>query len=203
MHITQKFYDFIVLLNSKYSYIMNNASELIEDGEDWRSFFKKDILKYIRNIRDYDLKELCIFFTDDFLGKKTEWSDFLVEKTILKTNSGGSFFYDKLNTYLDNHDIEMTKCYLMALKFGFHGYKTNPLANEYDSYLFRFKSYADIKSEIMLRQYESDLLVPRGNKAVALILLFVLLILIPVFVKVYYIIVTFNHLNSCYINWGY
>ena len=203
MHITQKFYDFIVLLNSKYSYIMNNASDVIEDGEDWRSFFKKDILKYIRGIRDYDLKELCIFFTDEFLTKKTEWSEFLIEKTILKTNSGGSLFYDRLNTYLDNQDVDMTKCYLMALKFGFNGYKSSPLINEYDSYLFRFKSYADIKNDGVLRQYESDLLVPRGNKALGLILLLILLILIPIFVKIYYIIVTFSHLNSCYIKWGY
>ncbi len=203
MRITQRFYDFVVLLNSKYSYIMNNASEVIDEGEDWRSFFKKDILKYIRSIRDYDLKELCIFFTDEFLAKKTEWSDFLIEKTILKTNSGGSLFYDRLNTYLDNQDIDMTTCYLMALKFGFNGYKSSPLTNEYDSYFFRFKSYAEIKKESVLRQYESDLLVPRGNKALGLILLLILLILIPIFVKIYYIIFTFNHLNSCYIKWGY
>ena len=203
MKITQKFYDFIVLLNSKYSYIMNNASELIEEGEDWRSFFKKDILKYIRSIKDYDLKELCIFFTDDFLAKKTEWSEFLIEKTILKTNSGGSLFYDRLNTYLDSHDADMAKCYLIALKAGFNGYKSNPLQNEYDSCLFRFRSYSEIKTESMLRQYESDLLVPRGNKALGLILLLVVLIMIPIFVKVYYIIVTFKHLNACYASWGY
>lgn len=203
MHVSQKFYDFIVLLNSKYTYITTSTSELIDDGEDWRLFFKRDILKYIRSIRDYDLKELCIFFTDDFLNKKTDWSSFLVEKTILKTNSGGSIFYERINSYLDNKDIEMSRCYLMALKFGFTGYKDNPLKDEYDSYLSRFKSYFNMKNEIMLDQYEGDLLAHRSSKPIAIIVSFILLILVPIVVKIYYIILTFRYLNNCYLKWGY
>lgn len=203
MHISQKFYDFIVLLNSKYTYITTSASEVIDDGEDWRLFFKRDILKYIRNIRDYDLKELCIFFTDDFLNKKIDWSMFLIEKTILKSNSGGSLFYDRINAYLDNKDVEMSRCYLMALKFGFTGYKDNPLKNEYDSYLSRFTSYVNVKNEVMLDQYEGDLMVPRSSRPIGVIVSLILLVVIPIVVKIYYIIVTFKHLNTCYLQWGY
>jgi hypothetical protein len=203
MQITQKFYDFIVLLSSKYNYANTMSFDAIDEGEDWRLFFKKDILKYVRNIKDYDLKELCIFFTDDFLSKKTEWSEFLIEKAILRCNTGGSVFYERLDGYLENKDINMAKCYLIALKFGFTGYKKNPLENDYEFYFNKFKSYANIKTEIMLEQYEGDLKVPRTNRNLTIILFALLIISIPIMIKVYYIITTFNYLNQCYLQWGY
>lgn len=199
MQITQKFYDFIVLLNSKYCYI--NASETIDDEEDWRIFFKKDLLKYMRNIRDYNLKELCIFFVDDFLSKKTDWSMFLIEKTILTSNSGGSLFYERLNLYIENQDIEMTKCYLVALKFGFTGYKQNPLKDEYEEFLIKFKGYGNLKNEIMLQQYEGDMI--RSYKFLGFLFTIIIMACIPIIIKIYYVIVTFNHLNNCYLQWGY
>jgi hypothetical protein len=194
MIVVGKFIDFILFLDEKCkSIVKSNDEEVFAE-------LQTDIAKNIRYIPNNSLKEICIFFADDFLIKKFDkWKGFLIEKYMMKTSSGGGAFFERFDQYIVNCDYEMCVVCLTAMQVGFTGYLDNT-TEEYRNYLNKFKqifSNKNMVKRIKIDSYEPKYTGGRAKLSISVILIFAI-IFFPFLQNTYYTIQMFHQLNVMY-----
>lgn len=192
------FENFALTLYNKYNSGFITPKETYEDLGD----FQQDLLKEIKPILNNDLKELCTFFADDFLIKKIEWKEYLLEMKIFKTKSGGSTFFTRLEKYINDCNYEMCNNYLVALKLGFTGANENTQII-YEKYYKKFKDIFNIQNEIFqIKPYEKDLQFINNYNIHSIMIPLILIFIVPLLQKLYYMIHLFETINQVFSNVG-
>lgn len=189
MVFVAKFYEFLLQLYSRYKSVQKGSEEELID-------LQNDVIKYLRRINDNSLREICIFVADDFLIKKYEWKNFLIEKVLLKSSSGGSIFFEKFDQYLSNGNYEMCVVCLLAIKTGFTGYISD-ISDKYNSYYSKFKTTFNVKESVPeIRNYENLGYTSGVNLASIIIPMIIFPLLF--FQKMFFIVKMFDYLNGLY-----
>lgn len=109
------------------------------------------ILQYFKTVEEKQIKQILIFVTDEYLIKKIgyEWTNFLLEDLFFNTSCGGKVFFDNLDEFIKQQDIEMIRLYLFAIKIGFKGNKNNPM-----------DKYAETIKNFIILEKKSDINIP-------------------------------------------
>lgn len=119
MDIQRKFLGFTSYLFDE----IRKAKNLEGTDPNYLLNLQKNISEFIKPISDLKLTRKFSYFADEMIIKDfgTDWSNFLIEKVLFRTNQGGEKFFDDLKEELLERNIPMIKISALMLKMGFKG----------------------------------------------------------------------------------
>lgn len=96
---------------------------LNDNDSDYRKISQKLYDKINNQILSEDLRQLIIYFIDDYYIQKSGnlWINYMLEFRFYKTQIGGEKFYNNLDNYFKTSNLEFIELYALAISFNFLG----------------------------------------------------------------------------------